>query len=78
MQIPNLMVQHVEGGAQTYIFEQREASDVWIIDHGLNRYPSCTVVDSAGTAVVGEVEYASRQTIRVHFTAQFSGKAYLN
>lgn len=78
MQIPNLMIQKSAAGASTYVFEQASAADLWIIEHNLNRYPSCTVVDSAGTAVVGEVEYVNRQTIHVHFTAKFSGMAYLN
>ena len=35
----------------TFIYEQCTSSDTWVIIHNLNRYPSVTVVDSAGTVL---------------------------
>jgi hypothetical protein len=50
----------------------------WVINHGLGRYPSVTVVDSAGSTVVGNVEYISANQVIVHFNGAFGGAAYLN
>ena len=61
-----------------FIYTQSEASDTWIIEHNMNRYPSVTVVDSAGTMVFGDVIYNSENKVTIKFMADFSGKAYLN
>ena len=61
-----------------FSYRQYSASDEWIIQHNLNKQPSVTVVDSAGTVVVGEVIYLDMNTVKITFTAPFSGRAYLN
>ena len=58
--------------------EQAQAAKVWTITHGLGKRPSVTVVDSAGTAVIGEIEYLDDNTVRLTFCAAFSGTAYCN
>lgn len=63
---------------QTYIFKQMTALDTWVIQHNLDRYPSVSVVDSAGTQVYGEIIYENRNKIVIKFTAAFTGAAYLN
>lgn len=63
---------------KSYIHDQILASDAWTIVHNLGKYPSVGVVDSAGTIVIGEIDYISTNEVRVRFTAPFSGKAYLN
>lgn len=60
-----------------YVFTQSLASNTWNITHTLGGRPSVTVVDSAGTTVVGEVVYNSDTSITVLFTSPFSGQAYL-
>ena len=50
----------------------------WTINHGLGRFPSVTVVDSAGSVVVGNIEYVSNNTVVLYFSAAFGGSAYLN
>jgi|TARA_R110002050_G_scaffold178045_1_gene311254 hypothetical protein len=54
------------------------ASDVWNITHNLGKYPSVTVVDSANTVVVGNIDYISSNAIKITFNAAFSGCAFLN
>lgn len=61
-----------------FCFEQAIPSNNWIIVHGLEKHPSVTVVDSAGTIITGEVTYIDMNTLRIDFQAAFSGKAYLN
>lgn len=62
----------------TYIHEQGYASSQWTIYHFLGKYPSVTIVDSSGMAVMGEVTYSDENKVIVTFSSPFSGKAYLN
>lgn len=59
-------------------FLQVVPSDQWYIVHNLDKNPSVTVNDSAGTTVVGEIEYLNSNSLIISFQAPFSGKAYLN
>ena len=63
---------------ETYTYNQTTASNIWVIEHELDRHPSVTVVDSAGTQIVGDVQYISNNLIILTFAAAFSGTAYLN
>jgi hypothetical protein len=62
----------------TYTHTQNSASATWTINHNLNCYPSVTIVDSAGSVVIGDVSYTNANTLVVTFVAAFGGKAYLN
>ena len=62
----------------TYVFNQNTASDTWTITHNLTAYPSVTVIDSAGTYVIGNIEYISNNVLRLTFSAAFAGQALLN
>lgn len=68
----------ISSGDGTFVFDQTFASDTWHIIHNLNKHPSVTVVDSAGSVVVGEVLYINENVLDVSFSAPFSGRAYLN
>ena len=63
---------------RTYVHEQARVSDVWEVTHDLDKHPSVTVVDSAGTVVVGDVQYIDNSNIIITFNGAFSGTAYLN
>ena len=63
---------------KTFVFEQGAASNIWNITQNLNKYPSVTVVDSAGNEVIAEVTYTDLNRCVVTMTAAFKGKAYLN
>lgn len=60
-----------------YTHTQSSASSSWTISHTLEGFPSVTVVDSAGTVVVGTVSYDSASSVTVSFESAFAGKAYL-
>lgn len=66
------------GEDNRYTHIQPASSDVWIIEHNLSRHPSVTVVDSAGTVIIGSVRYVDLNTVEVRFSVAFQGKAYLN
>lgn len=62
----------------TYVYEQGIASDTWEIEHNLGKYPSVTIVDSAGTIFTASVEYNSENVCTVYINGATKGKAYLN
>jgi len=62
----------------TYIHEQGIASDTWVINHKLGKFPSVTVVDSAGMVFDTSVQYNDENTCTVYINGATKGKAYLN
>ena len=63
---------------KTYKYTQSISSDTWVINHNLDKYPSVTVQDSAGSIVIGEITYNSKNTITLTFNGAFSGEAHFN
>ena len=61
-----------------FVFTQGAASATWVVDHDLAKKPSVTVVDSAGTVVIGQVDYNTDNRCTITFEAAFSGKAFFN
>lgn len=72
----NLNTAKVSDKTKTHI--QGVSSPVWIVTHNLNKYPSVTVTDSAGTIVIGLIEYNSLDQITLTFKATFSGEVHFN
>lgn len=66
------------GGDAFFEFVKSQANSLWSIHHGLNKYPSVTVVDTAGTQGFGTVSYIDSNNVTVSFSAAFAGSAYLN
>jgi hypothetical protein len=48
------------------------------ITHNLNKFPSVTTVDSAGSHLVGDVQHINNNSFNVTFSAPFQGKIYIN
>lgn len=66
------------GTDKHFTFEQAIPAMSWVIVHNLNKYPSVSVTDSAGSEVICEVEYDSLNQVTLTMSAAFAGKAYLN
>lgn len=66
------------GADKTYVHTQAVPSAVWVVSHGLDKYPAITVIDSAGTVVHGGVAYDSGNQVTLTFSAAFSGQAFFN
>lgn len=66
------------GYPQTYIHEQGIASDEWIIQHNLGKFPSVTVVDSGNNVIVPDVQYINKNKCIVRMNGASKGRAYLN
>jgi hypothetical protein len=65
-------------GDIAYTHHQTSASREWLVCHNLGKYPSVTVVDSAGSVVVGDIAYLNTEELIIRFTSEFSGRAFLN
>jgi len=65
-------------GLTGYPHDQTTSEPEWLIEHGLGKKPSVTVVDSLNRVVMGEVEYLDDNVLIVRFKSAFKGKAYLN
>lgn len=71
-------VESKQGGDKNFTFIQSTSAAVWTITHNLGKRPSISVVDSAGSNVVGEVNYTSNNELTITFSSAFKGTAYLN
>ena len=63
---------------KTYVHNQSPAASVWTINHNLGKLPAITIVDSAGTVVVGDIVMSNEEVAVVSFQYPFSGKAICN
>lgn len=71
-------VESKQGGDKNFTFIQSTSAAVWTITHNLGKRPSISVVDSAGTNVVGAVNHNSNNELTITFSSAFKGTAYLN
>lgn len=67
-----------EGGDLNYVYLQTAPSATWSITHNLGKFPSVSIVDSAGTLYLSDVKYIDENSLTITFNAAFAGKAYLN
>lgn len=65
-------------GDLNFVFDQGVASDFWTVPHNLGKFPSATVMDSAGTFVEGEVIHIDNNVLTIGFSSAFSGSVFLN
>ena len=65
-------------GDKHFTYMQSLPSDRWVINHNLGKCPDVTVVDSAGSEVIGDCEYTSINSVTLTFSGAFGGTAYLN
>lgn len=61
-----------------FLYTQSTASSIWVIVHNMNKYPSVSIIDSANNQVYGDIEYIDQNSLKIIFSAAFSGKAALN
>ena len=65
-------------GDKTFVFTQGVPALVWTVQHDLNKFPSVSVVDTANTGVLSQIDYIDNNNITITNSSQFAGKAYLN
>lgn len=64
--------------SSTVVHTQSVASNIWTIDHNMDKFPSVSIVDSIDNVVIGEILYSTSNRVILTFSAPFSGSAYLN
>ena len=74
----SLLTYGVIAGDKTYVFSQPTNATPWVVFHGLNKFPSVSVVNTANITVYGEVEYDSLNQVTISFNDATNGKAYFN
>ncbi len=62
----------------SFTHNQTTTATSWTITHNMGKNPSVTIVDSANTYVVGEIDYINNNSLTVSFKSDLKGKAYLN
>lgn len=80
---PTLNGQTIQGNMvveadKNFVYIQATPGNTWTVTHGLNKYPTITVVDSAGSEVIGEYEYTDLNNVVLTFSGAFAGKAFFN
>ena len=65
-------------GIGAYIHTQDTATSTWTINHNLGFFPNVEIVDSAGSAVIGNYQFINANTLVATFRDPFAGKAYLS
>ena len=65
-------------GDKNFVFTQDVASNTWVIQHNLNKFPSVTSVNVNNIEMFGEVVFADVNNLTINFTSASSGKAYIN
>lgn len=63
---------------KNFVYDQTSPSKEWDIIHNLNKKPSCTIIDSAGTVVEGKIIINDGVRLLIEFNAPFTGSAILN
>jgi hypothetical protein len=76
--IVNAAEDGIEFKERIYVFDQGTPSTTWNITHTLDKYPSVTIINSAGYIIEGSIQYISKTNIIVSFNSAFSGTAILN
>lgn len=66
------------GNDKSYVHTQSLASIQWTVNHNLGKYPSVTIVDSAGDEVEGNVNHIGLNQLVISFSAAFGGRAFIN
>ena len=59
-------------------FDQPDVLDTWVITHNMNCYPAVRVDNGTGIAGIPDVDYTSKNELRVIMGTACSGSAYLS
>jgi len=71
-------VNNIYTGDANYVHDQGVPAAQWVVTHGLGKKCGVTVVDSAGSVVIGQITYNSTNQVTLDFDGSFSGKAFFN
>jgi hypothetical protein len=62
----------------TFVHIQYDPSDLWVIQHNLNKYPQIMCEDSAGESFDADYDYVNENVVEISIISPTAGKAFLN
>lgn len=65
-------------GDLSYTHNQLSASNTWVINHNLGKYPAITLRDSAGSEFDARVQHVNNNQAIAHLSYAVSGTAHAN
>lgn len=66
-------------GDKNYVHPQVSPAAIWTINHGLNKKPSITIIDSAGSQILAKITYVDLNNVEIDFDgSDTSGEAIFN
>ena len=65
-------------GDKNYRFTQDMPAKIWYVSHNLNKNPSVTITDTAGSVFVGYIDYTDKNNLVITLNAETSGIAEMN
>tara|TARA_R100000742_G_C4270192_1_gene88853 strand:- start:937 stop:1182 length:246 start_codon:yes stop_codon:yes gene_type:complete len=71
-------VNNIYSGDANYVHDQGVPAAQWVVTHSLSKKCGVTVVDSAGSVVIGQITYNTDNQVTLDFDGAFSGKAFFN
>lgn len=74
----SLLTYGPSGGDKNFVFTQATNATPWVVNHGLNKYPSVSVVNNANITIYGEVDYDSLNQVTITFKDATNGQAFFN
>lgn len=63
---------------KNYVYEWATLESSITITHNLGKYPSVSIVDTAGSEIIGDITYVNENSVTLSFSARIRGKAYFN
>ena len=63
---------------KNFVYEWSTPETTLTIAHNLNKFPSVSIVDTAGSEIIGDVTYLDTNRVAITFSAATRGKAFFN
>ena len=78
LNVDKVNLHKIEARDKHFRYVQNSPATTWVINHELEKEPSVTITDSAGTEVEGHVKHIDDKNLIITFSAGFSGVATMN
>ena len=60
------------------VYNKTIASNEWLINHHLKKFPSVIVLDNSGLIITGEIDFLNLNSLKITFSEPLSGRAFLS
>lgn len=63
---------------KNYVYEWNTLETSIAVTHNLDKYPAVSIIDTAGSEIIGDITYIDTDTVTISFSAATRGKALFN